>query len=209
MVSNSTAGCIAPRPLNRVISGFARLLTEATILARSAWSSAQGSSLPTWTQERGAGVTALDARRQVSAQEGQHPRRDVVIVAVGVHQEDRATVTEPVLTDLDVHPAAARGDDVRELLVLQRPAAVCPPRVAHPPRMGRITKVLRLRPRFADQPALSASTMRRSGSDGSLPESGWAAIDRPESRGAARPGRRVVRPVRERLVAGFDWLVAV
>ena len=60
-----------------------------------------------------------DELRQVAIEEREQQRRDVVAVGIGVGQDDDAAVAQPRQVEALAHPAAERGDQIRELLVLE------------------------------------------------------------------------------------------
>ena len=60
-----------------------------------------------------------DQARHVPVHERQQQRRDVVAVGVGVGEDDDAAVAEPRQVEVLADAAAERGDQVRELLVLE------------------------------------------------------------------------------------------
>ena len=57
--------------------------------------------------------------RQVAIDERQQQRRDVVAVRVGVGEDDDLAVAQARQVEALAHPAAERGDEVGELLVLE------------------------------------------------------------------------------------------
>src|SRR5207253_2297151 len=62
-------------------------------------------------------VASPEQAGQVPVEEREEQRRDVLTVAVGVHQEEDAAVAQLRLVEVFPEPAAERAHDVLELLV--------------------------------------------------------------------------------------------
>ena len=60
-----------------------------------------------------------DQLRQVPVDERQQQRGDVVTVGVGIGEDDDAAVAQPCEVEVLAEPAAERGHEVRQLLVLE------------------------------------------------------------------------------------------
>ena len=64
-------------------------------------------------------LAARDELRQVSVEEGQEERRDVVAVRVGVGEDDDLAVAKPAQVEVVSQPAAEGRDQIGELLVFE------------------------------------------------------------------------------------------
>ena len=124
VVSHSTFGIISPRPLKRVISGLLRPLpcsfsirSLCAVVQRPVGFLADVDAIERRLREEDAALR--DQAGHVAVDERQQQRRDVMAVGVGVGEDDDLAVAQPRRVEVLAEPAAERGDQVRQLLVLE------------------------------------------------------------------------------------------